>query len=548
MSEENPTFRVRRWLDSGDFRRLLRIARYVGREGGASVYAMDIKRIRDNGYGVDDVLLILDEVGADYGPDLVDWLEKELEPKSRMTVTLSYDGKMIYLRSSGRLGEIYARYLRDVLWYDRRYRAFVTWPYRYVDVVMALRRAGVTDITDLTGLDKHVKAAEGVQDFNVRFTGKLRDYQEEALSRWLKNKNNGIIALPTGAGKTVVGAAAIAEVGVRTLIVAATKEQVRQWREKILQFTDAVPSMIGLYYSDEKRKAPITVTTYQSATRKLMEFVSDYPFLVIDEVHHLPAKTFRVIATGMPSPFRMGLSATPEREDGEHERLFPLMGGVIYYISPTALAKKGYLARFEIKTVKVELTPQERKRYVELRKKYRALVGPSTFEEVLEAVRKGDRKAREALIVHQEMTKIAQQSEAKVKKAVEIINEELEKGSKIIVFAQYVDLAERIASEVGGFLLTGSTEPSRRRAVLDRFRRVKSGVLVVTTVGDEGIDIPDASVGIIIAGTGSRRQFIQRLGRLLRPAPGKVARLYEIVSKGTSEEHQSRRRRQNRLI
>ncbi len=455
---------------------------------------------------------------------------------------------MIYLRSSGRLGDIYTRYLRDILWYDRKYRAFVTWPYKYVDTVMALRRAGITDITDLTGLDKHVKAAEGVRDFEIRFTGELRDYQEEALSRWLKNKNSGIIALPTGAGKTIVGAAAIAEVGVRTLIVAATKEQVRQWREKILQFTDATPSMIGLYYSDEKRKAPITITTYQSATRKLMEFVSDYPLLIIDEVHHLPAKTFRIIATGMPSPFRMGLSATPEREDGEHERLFPLMGGIIYYISPATLAEKGYLAKYEIKTIKVELTPQEKKRYNELRKKYRALVGSSTFEEVLEAVRRGDRRAREALKVHQEMIKIAQQSEAKVRKAIEIINEELEKGSKIIVFAQYVDLAKRIASEVGGFLLTGSTEPSRRKIILERFKRVRSGVLVVTTVGDEGIDIPDASVGIIIAGTGSRRQFIQRLGRLLRPAPGKIARLYEIISKGTSEEHQSRRRRQNKLI
>jgi len=548
LREEAPEFRVRRWLDSDDFKRLLRVARYVGREEGASVYALDINRIKSSGYDVDDVLLILDEVGAEYEPELVEWLEEKLEARPRVSVTLSYDGRMIYLRSRGMLGEIYTRYLRDILWYDRRHRAFVTWPYRYVDVVMALRQAGITDITDLTGLDTHVRAAEGARDFDISFTGKLRDYQEEALSRWIKNRKKGIIALPTGAGKTVVGAAAIAEAGVRTLVVAATKEQVRQWREKILQFTDAKQSMIGLYYSDEKRKALITITTYQSATRKLMEFVSEYPLLIIDEVHHLPAKTFRVIATGMPSPFRMGLSATPEREDGEHERLFPLMGGIIYYVSPSTLAERGFLAKYEIRTVKVDLTPQEKKRYNELRRKYRALVGSSSFDEVLEAVRRGDKRAREALRIHQEMIKIAQQSEAKVRKAIDIINEELEKGSKIIVFAQYVDLARRIASEVGGLLLTGSTEPSKRRLILEMFRRAKSGVLVVTTVGDEGIDIPDASVGIIIAGTGSRRQFIQRLGRLLRPAPGKVAKLYEIISKGTSEEHQSRRRRQNKLL
>jgi len=243
----------------------------------------------------------------------------------------------------------------------------------------------------------------------------------------------------------------------------------------------------------------------------------------------------------------MGLSATPYREDGKHVTLFPLMGGVVYYKTPAELSEKGFLAPYEVVTVYVKLTPEERKKYLELVKKYRALVGSSRFEDVLNAAKNGNPTALEALKIHTSIKLLVQKSKSKVDKVREIVESELSKGNKIIVFAHYVELAEEIAKAVGGLLLTGDIDKGRRDLILNKFRQVRSGVLVVTTVGDEGLDIPDASVGILVAGTGSRRQFIQRLGRLLRPKEGKRAVLYEVVVRGTSEELQSKRRKTTEL-
>jgi len=240
----------------------------------------------------------------------------------------------------------------------------------------------------------------------------------------------------------------------------------------------------------------------------------------------------------------MGLSATPIREDGKHEELFPLLGGIVYYRSPAELAKMGYLAHYKIYTIKVRLTREEKKLFEDLRKQYRSLIGYSSFQEVLEAAKRGNEQAKKALRIHSQMRMLMARSKAKIDKAVEIAKRELSRGSKIIVFTQYVDQAKTISKALNAYLLTGEVPVDERKRVLRDFREATSGVLVVTTVGDEGLDIPDANVGIIVSGTGSRRQFIQRLGRLLRPKGGDVeARLYEIVLERTPEEAQARKRK-----
>ncbi|MFN4046613.1 MAG: helicase-related protein, partial [Acidilobaceae archaeon] len=149
-----------------------------------------------------------------------------------------------------------------------------------------------------------------------------------------------------------------------------------------------------------------------------------------------------------------------------------------------------------------------------------------------------------ALKLHAEIRNIIQYSESKLKAVEEIVKKELANGNKIIVFTQYKEQAEEIGGRVEGHVLHGDLKDKEREAVIRQFKEAKTGVLIVTTVGDEGLDIPDANVGVFVSGTGSRRQFIQRLGRLLRPAPGKRAVLYEIIVAGTSEEFQSRRRRE----
>ena len=536
---DNLIFSIRRWLSDHDFRRLLKIAKYLGRSEGASKFRLDINSIIEERLSIDDVIDLLDELDAEYSDDLINELERRLSYLKPRAV-ISFDGKYLLIEFNKYLGELYNE-LRDLIKYSKIEKRFKTLPYRYSELISKLKSLGF-EVIDNTGFNTNTPL-----NIDVEFKGKLRDYQEEALNSWIKNHSRGVIALPTGSGKTVIAIAAIAKLKQRTLVIAYTKEQLNQWRDSILKFTNIPEYYIGLYYSKEKRLAPITLTTYQTAYRHVDKFMRYFPLLIIDEVHHLPADKFKLIATLMPSPYRMGLSATPYREDGRHVELFPLMGGIVYYKTPQELAEKGYLAQYKIVTIKVNLKPNEKKKLNELRRKYRSIVGSATFEEVLEAARQGNEKAIEALRIHNEMKLLIQKSEAKIEKVKEIIEKELSKGSKIIVFAHYVDLAERIAEEVGALLLTGNISMDKRKLILKKFRELSSGVLVVTTLGDEGLDIPDANVGILVAGTGSRRQFIQRLGRLLRPGKGKVSVLYEIVARGTSEELQSRRRKEFKL-
>jgi len=528
-------FRVRGWLEREDYETLTNIAKYVGRGVGYSIFELDPERIEKNGLGPDDVLAIISSI------DKIDEEDRErlieiIRDAKKVKIEIGPDG-WLRIRSRIYLKPIIAE-LGVTLPYSKDEKAYKAPPHMYASLVKLFRSKGLVVEDDL-GLFP----PEASLPRRISFRGQLRPYQEEALRAWKDNDYRGIIVLPTGAGKTIVGIAALAELNVRTLIVVVTKEQVKQWIDAIRKFTDA-GALVGAYYSDEKRLSPITVTTYQTAYRKVKEFTKHFSLLILDEAHHLPADKFRTIATYMAAPFRMGLSATIEREDGRHVEIFPLLGGVVYHATPGDLTRQGYLAPYTIRTRKVQLSPAEKKRYDELRRQYQRLAAGRTFQEVLAAAKRGDERAIEAVRIHHKMKEIVQYSSAKLDEAEKIIREELAKGSKIIVFTQYKRQAEELASRVGGLLLHGGIPKSRRTAVLERFRRMKSGVLVVTTVGDEGLDIPDANVGVFVSGTGSPRQFVQRLGRLLRPKEdGKSAVLYEIVMAGTSEEYQSRKRR-----
>jgi len=532
-------FRIKGWIDEELFKTITRIAKYLGRREGYSLFELDPQRVRREDYTLEDIFSLLSSIEGIVEEDL-----EELK-----SVFEEYNTARVYFREDGWIGVSSRRFLRDILregglplLYDREEKAYKIPPYLYGKVVSVLRNAGLR-VVDEVGL----LGSASLLPRRIEFRGTLRPYQEEALKAWRENDYKGIIALPTGAGKTVVAIAGIAELQVRTLVVVYTREQVRQWIQAIRRFTDA-GGMVGAYYGEEKRLAPITVTTYQTAYRRLREFAPYFSLVIFDEAHHLPAEKFRAIAVGMPAPYRLGLSATIEREDGKHEEIFPLLGGVVYHTSPGELTRLGYLATYTIIQRKVDLLPNEKKKYMELRRRYQVYARGRTFQELLEAAKKGDQDAIQAIRIHKEMTKLIQHSEAKLREAEKIIRNELAKGSKIIVFTQYKSQAEEIAKRVGGLLLHGGLDKARRARVLEEFRASPSGVLVVTTVGDEGIDIPDANVGVLLSGTGSQRQFIQRLGRLLRPKNGaNTARLYEIVAAGTSEEYQARKRRMGRL-
>jgi DNA repair helicase RAD25 len=201
------------------------------------------------------------------------------------------------------------------------------------------------------------------------------------------------------------------------------------------------------------------------------------------------------------------------------------------------------LAPFVIRRIRVELNKEDMNKYDELRKLYINYSKGRSFDEILEAARRGETNAIKALKIKSQMQQIIQKSSAKIEKVIEIAKNELSRGSKIIIFTQYRDQAEELASKLNAYLIHGGIDEKNRLETLYNFKNSKSGILVITTVGDEGLDIPDANVGIFVSGTGSRRQFLQRLGRLLRPAPGKKSVLYEIIASRTSEEAQSKKRR-----
>ncbi|MEM2005564.1 MAG: DEAD/DEAH box helicase [Zestosphaera sp.] len=536
MSSEELVVRHRGWLSESEFKRLLDVAEYLGREGDELAFRISKHKVVSKRLSLDEVLGILDEVGVGYDAEFVEKLKRFFN-RSRGSVTLVFSGGKVRAAFERYLGDVYQTHLKEVLRYDRLSKSFYTHPIRYHELKKILTGLGF-GLNDLTGFKDSLPLPT-----KVGFKGSLREYQSEALNAWLNNSGRGIIALPTGSGKTHIGVAALSRVGEATLIITYTKEQLMQWEKFLTSLTDMPQSLIGRYYSREKRILPITLATYQTAFKYIEKLAPHFNMLIIDEVHHLPAEKFKHIAVTSPAKYRLGLSATPYREDGKHVELFPLMGGVVYYKTAQELAEKGFLAKFKIQTIKVELKSDEKKEYVRLRKAFRELAGGLDFKTLVELAKKGNFKAARALEVHSEMVKVLSMSRSKIETVKEIVERELSEGKKIIIFAHYVALAEEIAKETGAYLLTGELEEGRRRAILDQFRKVGGGALVVTTVGDEGLDIPDASVGILVAGTGSRRQFIQRLGRLLRPQPGKEAVLYEIVVKGSSEELQARRRK-----
>lgn len=535
--------RAKRWLEQYEFREILKIADYKGYEKRRGpIFVFNLEKALRNKYTYDDIISLINEYELEIDEAS---LEELRELFSKTVIRIKWDN------TAGKIKIHVPRAIKKKVIYELKelgcryagvnedYVILVLMPYKLGSLKKTIEELGL-EYRDEDGLFKHKDLPFNLNLINI----KLRPYQEEALKAWIENKYQGIIALPTGSGKTIIGIAAITKVNKRTLIITFTREQMFQWKEAIYKCTNIGPGMIGLIYSNEKRIGPITITTYQSGYRQIKDLAPYFDFLLVDEVHHLPAEKFKYIALHSIATYRMGLSATVVREDGKHTELFPLLGGIVYHKSAAELANQGYLARYRIISVKIKLKPDERKQYEELRKTYQLFAGGRTFNEVLEAAMKGDERARYALRIHNQMKLLLAKSSAKIDEAVKIAQKELARGNKIIIFTQYIEQAKEISSRLGAYLLTGKIPPEKRKRVLREFKDADKGILVVTTVGDEGLDIPDANVGIIVSGTGSRRQFIQRLGRILRPKrEGNEARLYEIILEKTSEEYLSRKRK-----
>jgi DNA excision repair protein ERCC-3 len=335
----------------------------------------------------------------------------------------------------------------------------------------------------------------------------LRDYQRQAVDGFWAG-GSGVVVLPCGAGKTMVGAAAMAEAKATTLILVTNTVAGRQWKRELMARTSLTESEIGEYSGERKEIRPVTIATYQVITRKtrgeyrhLELFDSrDWGLVIYDEVHLLPAPVFRMTAD-LQSRRRLGLTATLVREDGREGDVFSLIGPKRYDAPWRDIEQQGWIAPAECTEVRVTLTEAERLGY---------------------AVAEAEERYRMASTAH---TKLAVVSSILARHP----------GEPALVIGAYLDQLEELGAALDAPIIQGSTKNREREQLYDRFRRGELPVLVVSKVANFSIDLPEASVAVQVSGTfGSRQEEAQRLGRLLRPkGDGRQAHFYSVVSRDT---------------
>ncbi|MGB9963387.1 DEAD/DEAH box helicase [Halobacterium hubeiense] len=373
----------------------------------------------------------------------------------------------------------------------------------------------------------------------------LRDYQRDALDAWTENDRRGVLELPTGSGKTVIGLKAIEAVGQSALVVVPTIDLLTQWKRELGTEFDCDIGQLG---GGEQTVGPVTVATYDSAYLRADDLGDRFGLVVFDEVHHLGGDEFQNIARLLAAPARLGLTATFERPDNAHEVVADLVGDVVYRLSAEDLAGD-HLAEYDVKRLEVPLTDEERERYEAaqgtftdyLQQSNVQLRSGSDYQELVK--RSGnDPQAREALLAKQRARRIVRESDAKVRRLEALLDRH--RRDRVIVFAASTDLVYRLSERFLLPAITHETGAEERRRVLERFRSGDYSRVVTANVLDEGVDVPDANVAVVFAGSGSEREFTQRLGRVLRPKEdGGRALLYELVSADTAEERVADRRR-----
>jgi superfamily II DNA or RNA helicase len=371
-------------------------------------------------------------------------------------------------------------------------------------------------------------------------------HQTEALEAWWKNGGRGVVVLPTGTGKTFLAVLAIQRTGRPALVVTPTIDLLNQWYGELLLAFDVPVGLIGGGHYDLQ---PLTVATYDSAYIHLDKWGSRYGLLVFDECHHLPGPTYMLAAVGSLAPFRLGLTATPERADGQEALLPELIGPIVYRREIKQLAGD-FLAEYRSERLYVELSAEEQARYDRARQEYRSFVeehgitfgGPHGWQRFIQATCRSP-EGRAAFQAYREQKQIALAAPAKLHLLEQLLQRHAR--DRVLIFTYDNATVYLIARQFLVPAITHQTKTKERQHILQRFHTGEYPILVTSQVLNEGVDVPAANVGIILSGTGSVREHVQRLGRLLRKHGDKQALLYEVVTRGTAEEFTSERRRQH---
>jgi DNA excision repair protein ERCC-3 len=339
---------------------------------------------------------------------------------------------------------------------------------------------------------------------------KLRDYQKLAAEGFWHG-GSGVVVLPCGAGKTLVGAAAMAHAQATTLILVTNTVAARQWRDELIKRTSLNEDEIGEYSGAKKEIRPVTIATYQVMTTRKKGLYAhldlfdshDWGLIIYDEVHLLPAPIFRFTAD-IQSRRRLGLTATLVREDGMEGEVFSLIGPKRFDVPWKEIEAQGYIAPADCVEVRVTLTDHERLTYAtaEQEDKYRTCATTATKKNVVIA--------------------LAKQHE----------------DDQVLIIGQYISQIDEIAAELAVPIIKGDTPVKEREELYGKFRSGEIKCLVVSKVANFSIDLPEASIAIQVSGTfGSRQEEAQRLGRILRPkSDGRSARFYSLVARDTIDQ------------
>ncbi|OLB44725.1 MAG: type III restriction endonuclease subunit R [Ktedonobacter sp. 13_2_20CM_53_11] len=444
-------------------------------------------------------------------------------------LTITPPAELLELPTPTLLDSLFGPYLpkalRAKMGRDKRFHFVRTQPIHFSAVKQALRQQQ----TPFTVVFEE----RPTLPFSTALAIEPRPYQEDALTAWLAQGSAGVVVLPTGAGKTFVAAMAIVETGLWTLAVVPTIDLLQQWRTALATALSLTIDDIGTFGGGEKELKPITIITYDSAALYPRE-LARFGLLIFDECHHLPAPTYRLIAESAFTPLRLGLSATPERSDMAHVELDELIGPEVYRRSPAELTEGRYLAQYQEKIIDIALSGEDEIRYAEQRRIYSSFLrrrrivirSPEDFQQKLIFLSARDPEARTAMLAWREARQIAMNAPAKYSEIERLLHKHA--ADQVLLFSEYNPVVDEI---------------SRRFCLLDRFRTGQYTKLVTGRVLNEGVDVPDCRIAIIVSGNSTKREYIQRLGRILRPKEGE-ALLYELVTTGTTEEEMAKRRKE----
>lgn len=422
------------------------------------------------------------------------------------------------------------------LTWDPRARCYRARALDYAEILRALRRA------EIPCEDRARRYQELATP--LRVAREPRPFQREALEAWVQARGRGLVVLPTGAGKSHVAVLAIDDRRRSALVVAPTLDLVRQWYDLL---RTSFATEVGVVGGGDYDVRPLTVTTYDSAYLHMGRLGADFGLVVFDEAHHLPGASYALGAALCLAPYRLGLTATPERTDGREAVLEELIGPTVYRRDILELSGT-YLADYDTERLTVALGPEERVEYEAERALYLAFVRqqglrlgtPRGFSEFIMRSARSEAGQR-AMRAYRRQRELAFAAPAKLELLAHLLRRHARE--RTLVFTQDNATAYRISRQFLVPAITHQTRVKERSEILARFSAGEYGVVVTSKVLNEGVDVPDASVAVVISGSGSVREHVQRLGRILRRQDGKRAILYEIVTADTAEGFTSARRR-----